>query len=78
MGFNEYRARQRGVIQRRQRDPRWLTENQERMATDFADKYDISFEQAGTYLDWYYALKCGWITPERFTEETWLAVPMPV
>lgn len=76
MDFNEHRARQRGIIQRRKRDPRWLTENQARMAIDFADLYDVSVEQAGTYLDYYHALKRRWISPEQFKEGTSIDAPM--
>jgi hypothetical protein len=75
MYFNQYRARKNGDIKRCKRDPQSLTPGQRRMATDLADMYGVSDEQARTFLDYYYALKRGWIDEAQFCEETALEAP---
>jgi hypothetical protein len=78
MDYNQHRARKRGDIKRCKRDSQSLTPYQRLMAIDLADLYAVSDEQSMIYLDYYYALKRGWINEAQFCEETALEAPKTV
>jgi hypothetical protein len=47
-----------------------LSEAQAKLAQDLADRYELAYERAATYLDWYAAIHYQWITIEQATHET--------
>lgn len=75
--IRQYHLRKKGIIKRRERMLDNLTYTQREIAEQMQDRYQLpTLEQAARYLDWYIALRSGWIDLATFQAETGLEAPV--
>jgi hypothetical protein len=69
--LQQWHQRRKGIIKRRLRNPGdRLTHDQQELAERMQDRYQLSWDDAVIYLDWWAQLAKGWIDVETFVEET--------